>query len=93
MLQTPQFVSTQTPCLHYRYKLPLLILPSQIRATLYKVYAAVLHAKPELGKKDVVATLMSGLNESQPAVVPHLWHAVLTTVTSVPVSVLIWHAL
>lgn len=39
---------------------------------------------------------MSGLNESQPAVVPHLWHAVLTTVTSVPVSLLIlvwpWHS-
>lgn len=53
------------------------------------MYAAVIHAKPELAKKEIVATLMSGLNESQPAVVPHLWHAVLTTVTSVPVSLLI----
>ena len=60
------------------------------------MYAAVIHAKPELAKKEIVATLMSGLNESQPAVVPHLWHAVLTTVTSVPVSLLIlvwpWHS-
>ena len=56
------------------------------------MYAAVVQAKPELGKKGIVAALMSDLNESLPAVVPHLWHAVLTTVTSVPASVLIYVA-
>lgn len=56
---------------------------------MYKVYAAVVEAKPELGKKEIITTLMNGLTESHPVVVPHAWHAMLTTVTSVPVSVII----
>ena len=52
------------------------------------MYAAVVEVKPEFGKKEIITSLMNGLTESHPVVVPHVWHAVLITVTSVPVSVI-----